>query len=83
MALNPGSERLASWLDPPVQAHLTAYAFHITNPEADIQGRKPVLEEVGPFVYKAVTVKDSVDRDTGHVNLQYDENGETLTYRPR
>ena len=39
--------------------------------------------QVGPFVYKAVTVKDSVDYKTGHVNLQYDEDGETLTYRPR
>ena len=34
-------------------------------------------------MYKAVTVKDSVDYSTGHVNLQYDEDGETLTYRPR
>ena len=41
------------------------------------------MSQVGPFVYKAVTVKDSVDHDTGHVNLEYDENGESLTYRPR
>ena len=74
---------MASWLDPPVQAHLTAFGFHLTNPEAVIKGRKPILEEVGPFVYKAVTVKDSVDFKSGHVNLQYNEDGETLTYRPR
>ena len=70
-------------MDPPVQAHLTAYGFHLTNPEAVIQGRKPILEEVGPFVYKAVTVKDSVNLTSGEANLQYDEGGETLTYRPR
>ena len=28
-------------------------------------------------------MKDSLDYSTGHVNLQYDEGGETLTYRPR
>ena len=41
------SERLQSWLEPPVQAHLTAYGFHLTNPEAVARGRKPIVEEVG------------------------------------
>ena len=41
------------------------------------------MEEVGPFVYKAVTVKDSVNLSSGHSNLRYNEDGETLTYRPR
>ena len=79
----PGSDRLQSWLVPPVQAALTGYGFHVTNPEAVMQGEKPVLEEVGPFVYKAVTVKDSVDQDTRKEHLEYNEDGETLTYRPR
>merc|ERR1712123_423025 len=83
MALAPGSDRLQSWLVPPVQAHLTGYAFHVTNPEAVQRGEKPVLEEVGPFVYKAVTVKDSVDQDTRKEHLEYNQDGETLTYRPR
>jgi len=83
MALKPGSDRLQSWLTPPVQPHLEGYAFSVENPDEVIQGKKPKLKEVGPFVYKAVTVKDSVDHDTGHVNLEYDENGESLTYRPR
>ena len=48
-----------------------------------IKGAKPRLREVGPFIYKAVTIKDSVDFDTGKVNLHYNEDGETLTYRPR
>ena len=38
--------------------------------------------QVGPFVYKAVTVKDSVNSD-GSENLVYGEDGRTLTYRPR
>ena len=75
--------RLSSWLNPPVEAHLTAYGFHVSNPEEVIKGGKPRLEEVGPFVYRAVTVKDSVDQGSGDVNLQYDQTGETLTYRPR
>ena len=83
MALQPGSDRLYTWLHPPVQPHLTGYGFHVTNPEAVMRGGKPVVEEIGPFTYKAVTVKNSIDRDTGKENLEYDEDGETLTYRQR
>lgn len=83
MALSPGSGRLASWLVPPVQAHLTGYGFHVTNPEAVMRGEKPVLKEVGPFVYKAITIKDSEDQESGKPNLDFNDDGETLTYRPR
>ena len=59
------------------------YGFHVENPDEVIKGAKPRLREVGPFIYKAVTIKDSVDFDTGKVNLHYNEDGETLTYRQR
>ena len=61
----------------------TSFTRSISNPEAVMRGEKPVLKEVGPFVYKAVTVKDSVDKDTRKEHLEYNEDGETLTYRPR
>jgi len=77
MPLKPDSDRYHSWLNPPVQAKLTGYAFHVTNPDEVQAGMKPILKEVGPFVYKAVTVKDS--RDT----LEFNDDGETLTYKPR
>ena len=53
------------------------YAFHVTNPDDVVMGMKPILQEVGPFVYKSVTIKDSRD------NLVFNEDGETLTYKPR
>jgi len=83
MPLAPGTDRLQSWLTPPVTPHLTGYGFHVTNPEEVLQGKKPVVEERGPFVYKAVTIKDSVDQDTKEENLKFNDDEETLTYRPR
>lgn len=77
MPLKPDSDRYNSWLNPPVQAKLTGYAFNVTNPNEVIAGMKPKLQEVGPFVYKAVTVKDSRD------SLVFNDDGETLTYKPR
>jgi len=83
LALSPGSARLGSWLVPPVQAYMTAYAFNLTNPDEVIMGEKPILQEVGPFVYKAVTVKDSIDMNTGDTNLKFDSTDSSITYRPR
>ena len=38
MALRDGTDRYESWLRPPVQPHLTAYAFNVTNPEEVLKG---------------------------------------------
>eukprot|EP00095_Tigriopus_kingsejongensis_P003740 maker-scaffold1209_size55568-snap-gene-0.8 protein:Tk03740 transcript:maker-scaffold1209_size55568-snap-gene-0.8-mRNA-1 annotation:"scavenger receptor class b member 1-like" len=76
MALAEGSDRLQSWLHPPVQPHLTGYAFHVTNPEAVLAGKKPILEERGPYVYTSTNVKDSDD------NIQFHDD-DTITYRLR
>ena len=76
MALEEGSDRMESWLRPPVQPHLNGYVFHIKNPEAVLAGKKPILEEKGPYVYRSTTVKDSNDNIVRH------DDG-TFTYRPR
>ena len=39
--------------------------------------------QIGPFIYKAVTIKDSVNMSNGESNLKYGEDGKTLTFRPR
>jgi len=81
--LSPGSEALQSWLDPPVETSLKFYLFHVTNPLAVTNGHKPVLEEVGPFVYKTIIKKDNIDQNTGKSSLKFNDDSSTLTYRPR
>jgi len=85
MALKEGSGRTDTWLTPEkmnIKAHLTGYGFHVNNPDEVARGEKPNLTEVGPFVYQALTIKDTVE-ENGKSNLHYNEDGSTLTYRPR
>ena len=57
-----------------VQAHFSGYAFHITNPDDVLRGAKPKLEERGPYVYLADTVKDSE-------GMIWSDDSADLTYR--
>jgi len=85
MAMKEGSGRTDTWLTPEklnIRAHLTGYGFHVNNPDEVARGEKPNLTEVGPFVYQALTIKDTVEED-GKSNLHYNDDGATLTYRPR
>ncbi len=77
MALTPGGDRTESWLHPPVQPHLTGYAFHVVNPDAILRGEKPIVEERGPYVYSSTSIKDSDN------NMVWHEEDGTLEYRPR
>ena len=59
-----------------LQAHLTGYAWHIQNPDEVLKGAKPKLEERGPYVYKAVYIKDTE-------GMIWSDDATDLTYRPR
>ena len=76
MALVEGGSTIETWLRPPIDTYMKMYAFHIKNPDDVMLGRKAVVEEVGPFVYKIVTLKDTDN------NIQFLEDG-TLSYRQR
>ena len=42
----------ARWIDPPVEPKLKIYIFNFTNPEEFLQGAKPDLVELGPYVFQ-------------------------------
>ncbi len=77
MALAPGSDRLESWLRPPVQPYLYGYGFHVTNVDEILRGGRPVVKERGPYVYRSINIKDADD------NMRFSEDDSLLTYRLR
>jgi hypothetical protein len=50
--IREGSRIAQVWQKPPITPYLKIYFFNVTNPRRFLKGAKPVLQEVGPFVYE-------------------------------
>ncbi|XP_018396924.1 PREDICTED: sensory neuron membrane protein 1-like [Cyphomyrmex costatus] len=62
--LKPGSEIRDMWTVVPFPLDFKVYMFNITNPDEIKEGKKPKVQEVGPFFYEEYKVKfDLVDRE--------------------
>lgn len=52
MALTNGSQGTDNWSDPGAAVYMSFYMFNLTNKNAFLNGAKPIVKEIGPFVYK-------------------------------
>ncbi|XP_050425596.1 scavenger receptor class B member 1 [Adelges cooleyi] len=79
ITLRPGGQTFEMWRKPPVHPVIKVYIYNVTNADEflnvgpDGKREKPVLDELGPFVYVETWEK---------VNLTFHPNG-TLTYNQR
>ena len=72
--LLPGKDLYSSWVNMPVELHTNFYLFNLVNGYAfENLGEKPMFEQIGPFVYKEVRIKEDV---------VHNMNG-TITYKER
>jgi hypothetical protein len=50
--LKPGTQVRETWEKPPFHLDFKVYIFNITNPLEVVQGKKPILEEIGPYFFE-------------------------------
>jgi hypothetical protein len=43
-------------METPYPVYLKFYVFHVVNPKAIENGEKPILEEMGPYVYRSISL---------------------------
>ena len=49
-----------AWLSPPIVPLLQVYVYNITNSLEVMEGRQPVTQELGPYVYSAAQSREVV-----------------------
>ncbi|XP_039278821.1 sensory neuron membrane protein 2-like [Nilaparvata lugens] len=72
-ALSNNSEAFKHWLQPPPLL-FNVYIFNVTNPTEVAAGEKPIVREVGPYVYVQRMIREVID---------YHEEDDTLSYATR
>ncbi|XP_048006328.1 sensory neuron membrane protein 2 isoform X1 [Leguminivora glycinivorella] len=72
VSLADGSLNLERFIDVPFAMNFSVRAFNLTNPDAVANGAIPIVEEVGPYIYKLYQTREIMESDE-----------DTLTYRLR
>lgn len=50
--IKEGSQSYDIWKDTPVPLSIKFYLYNLTNPDEFAKGAVPVVDELGPYVYK-------------------------------
>uniref|UniRef100_A0A147BHB4 Scavenger receptor class B member 1 n=1 Tax=Ixodes ricinus TaxID=34613 RepID=A0A147BHB4_IXORI len=83
-----GSEVFELWRDIPLPAFQKVYFFNLTNPYEFLQeGKKPKLQEVGPYTFRSVKNCEKklqgVGREVGLLQRPFRSNSYTKCCHPR
>uniref|UniRef100_A0A1B0CTE9 Scavenger receptor class B member 1 n=2 Tax=Lutzomyia longipalpis TaxID=7200 RepID=A0A1B0CTE9_LUTLO len=71
VALRPGGQSFGWWSRPPVEPFIRLYVYNVTNADEFLNnGSKPILDELGPYVYLQKWEKvDIVENDNGTLSF--------------
>ncbi|XP_046301955.1 scavenger receptor class B member 1 isoform X1 [Marmota monax] len=69
--IDPSSLSFSMWKEIPVPFYLSVYFFEVLNPEEILKGRKPEVQERGPYVYREFRHK---------INITFNNN-DTVSFR--
>ncbi|KRT85086.1 hypothetical protein AMK59_881, partial [Oryctes borbonicus] len=72
--MEQGTEQYDRWVKLPFPLQFKVYVFNVTNPDEILEGYKPVVKEIGPFVYDEYRQKE---------DIIFEEESDTYTYTQR
>ncbi|XP_053626792.2 lysosome membrane protein 2 isoform X1 [Cherax quadricarinatus] len=71
IVMKEGSQKDLLWRTAEINVRYTVYVFNLTNPRQFMDGQRPRVQQVGPYVYTMKEVKENVAyRDDGTVEYQ-------------
>lgn len=74
VSIREGGRAYGWWKEPPVVPHMNIYIYNVTNADEFLNnGDKPILQELGPYVYLQKWDK---------TNIKFNDNG-TVSYNVR
>ncbi|XP_028038249.1 scavenger receptor class B member 1 isoform X1 [Bombyx mandarina] len=81
LVLRPGSMTFEWWARPPVRPFVKVYVYNVTNADEFLNnGSKPILDELGPYVYSEEWEKINItDNENGTLSFHYKR---TYTFQP-
>ncbi|KAL0858700.1 hypothetical protein ABMA27_011182 [Loxostege sticticalis] len=81
LVLRPGSMTFEWWARPPVRPFVRVYVYNVTNADEFLNnGSKPILDELGPYVYSEEWEKVNItDNENGTLSFHYRR---TYTFQP-
>ncbi|XP_026317403.1 scavenger receptor class B member 1 isoform X2 [Hyposmocoma kahamanoa] len=73
LVLRQGSMTFEWWARPPVRPFVRVYVYNVTNADEFLNnGSKPILDELGPYVYSEEWEKVNItDNENGTLSFQY------------
>ena len=74
VVIQPSSDQFARWLHDSTDQTDSFLVYNVTNPEAVVQGARPVVEVIGPFIYKTIT---------DHLDPLFDDASATVVRNPQ
>jgi len=60
LVFKEGAQSVELWKNPPASIYRKFYFFNVTNSKDVLNGKKPVLQEIGPYSYKEIMEKKNV-----------------------
>ncbi|GFY55084.1 lysosome membrane protein 2 [Trichonephila inaurata madagascariensis] len=73
LVLEEGKEAYEKWKTTPIPVTFKVYIFNITNPKEVMEGLKPSVQDIGPYVFKQYRSKDVLSWNKEAMTVTYND----------